>query len=293
MIPIKQNVGVVIPVYNRPTLLKDTLDSVAAQTVLPGQVIVVDDGSTDNTAKAVENWIENLKIPLNIRLVSTENRGISSARNHGLDILKNYEFISFLDSDDIWPECYIERMTQLFRDNDKAVAVSCDKVVKSEGNLDILQPISHISHDPTSYIIKKGAGNVSSSMFRSKSIFEAGTFDESLKAGEDAALFLPISVLGSWLYLPDVQVVIRRHNLPNEESNISRNSHDCMLIWGGIYDSFIIQIDTDNPKLKKWKLNISACWLRFSFAMIKKFSFADSLYCLYRSVFWVFSSLKH
>ena len=298
MIPSDMNktdmdVGLIIPVYNRPTLVIDTLDSVAAQTVLPGQVIVVDDGSTDSTAKEVEKWIDNLKIPLNIRLVSTENRGVSSARNHGLDILKDYEFVSLLDSDDIWPESFIERMTPLLKENSTAVGVSCDKIVKSEGSLDSFIPFNQIKNDPISFMFKNGAGLLSNSMFRCKYIFETGLFDTSTKTGEDAALCLPLSLLGPWLHLSSVQVIFRMHNFSGEESNKHCKDQGSMLRAGKIYESFINQVNTDNPKLLKWKVKLSSIWLHFCFARLKKFAFADSLYCFYRAVFWVFSSLKH
>ena len=79
---IANEVGVIIPVYNRPRLVLKTLDSVAKQTVLPGKLVIVDDGSTDNTAMAVQQWIDNLQIPLKADLISaTENRGVAAVNS--------------------------------------------------------------------------------------------------------------------------------------------------------------------------------------------------------------------
>ena len=293
MIQSEQKVGVIIPVYNRPKLVIDTLNSVAKQTVHPEQVIVIDDGSTDDTARVVEAWIQNLDIPLNVKLVSTENGGASVARNHGLALLKDYEFIAFLDSDEMWPEAYIEIMMPVLRKNKRAVAVSCDKIAISEGNEDTFIPLGQLIYDTTSYMLKKTPGLLSNSIFRGKYIFEVGLFDETLKTGEDAALCLPLSLLGPWLHQPHGKVISRLHNNPDEESNKHCNIPGAMMIWGGIYDSFVCQIDAEHPKLRKWKLNLSALWFAFGFAEFKKFSFANSLYCFSRVVFWVFSSLKH
>lgn len=87
-------VSVVIPAYNYAKYLAKTLDSVFAQSYRPIEVIVVDDGSTDNTAEIVLAYPE-------VRYFYQENQGVSVARNMGIAAAQG-EFIAFIDGDDIW-----------------------------------------------------------------------------------------------------------------------------------------------------------------------------------------------
>ena len=291
---IENDVGLIIPVYNRPNLIINTLDSVAKQTVLPGQVIVIDDGSTDNTAKVVEAWIKDIKIPLNISLVSTVNGGASAARNYGLKRLQETEFVAFLDSDDMWPEKFIEHMTQYLKEKHRACAISCDRLcIDTKDNSQYLFQVVSIQYDPISFMLKRGAGLFSCSIFRRKFIFEAGTFNESIKTGEDAALLLPLALLGPWLFLPIDPVISITHNIHNEDANKHAKYPDAMLIWGNIFDAFISQVDSEYPKLRKWKLKLSSRWYFSGSILLKRFLFAESLYCFNRAVFWLFSCIKH
>jgi glycosyltransferase involved in cell wall biosynthesis len=88
-------ISVVIPVYNGGQYLSSAVDSVLAQTYRPIEIVVVDDGSTDNTAKIAKSYRD-------VIYVHQENRGNAAARNTGLAHCKG-ELISLLDADDYWP----------------------------------------------------------------------------------------------------------------------------------------------------------------------------------------------
>jgi glycosyltransferase involved in cell wall biosynthesis len=90
------NVSAVIPTFNRRSYIRRALDSVSAQTVPVDEVIVVDDGSTDGTAEAVQSWYGP-----RVRVVRQERRGVSGARQRGIAEAHG-EWIAFLDSDDEW-----------------------------------------------------------------------------------------------------------------------------------------------------------------------------------------------
>lgn len=100
-------VSVVIPTYNRATLISQTLDSVLAQTYKDTEVIVVDDGSTDDTSAVLSTYLGQIAV------IRQANQGLSGARNAGIAKAKG-EFVAFLDSDDLWlPEKLEKQITLL------------------------------------------------------------------------------------------------------------------------------------------------------------------------------------
>src|SRR4030095_4947845 len=97
-------VSVVIPTYNRAALIGDTISSIFRQTVPPDEVIVVDDGSTDDTAAVMETLLFRHPDWRNcLRYLQQENRGKSVALNRGLEAVSpETEWLAFDDSDDTW-----------------------------------------------------------------------------------------------------------------------------------------------------------------------------------------------
>ena len=93
-------IGVVVPVYNRRGLVRECLESIAAQTRAPERVVIVDDASTDGTSDGIEEWIGHSAgtIDWNLRR-STTNGGPSRARNVAMAELDDCDTIAFLDSE--------------------------------------------------------------------------------------------------------------------------------------------------------------------------------------------------
>jgi glycosyltransferase involved in cell wall biosynthesis len=104
-------VSVVVPTHNRADLLVETLDSVAWQTYRPVEVLVVDDGSTDETKEAVGRWGEAQRgdAGLSVRYIHQENAGVQTARNRGLAASRG-QYIQYLDSDDLMHPERLQRM---------------------------------------------------------------------------------------------------------------------------------------------------------------------------------------
>ena len=88
-------VSVIIPVYNCERYISEAIESILVQTYESYEIIVIDDGSTDNTPLALQPYIET------IHYVYQENQGVSAARNHGIDLAQG-ELIAFLDADDFF-----------------------------------------------------------------------------------------------------------------------------------------------------------------------------------------------
>ncbi len=116
---MSDSVSVVIPAYNSETYISETIHSVLDQSVRPAEVIVVDDGSSDETSKIVRSF-EGF-----VKLIQTPNLGVSHARNIGLERASS-SWIAFLDSDDTWePKC-LETFLQYALENPHAVLLFSD-----------------------------------------------------------------------------------------------------------------------------------------------------------------------
>jgi glycosyltransferase involved in cell wall biosynthesis len=98
-------VSVVIPAYNAEQTIIRALDSVINQSLKPYEIIIIDDGSRDNTYAVIDNYAKE-NAGFNFKLIKKENGGVSSARNEGLKVVQG-DFIAFLDSDDEW---YTEKL---------------------------------------------------------------------------------------------------------------------------------------------------------------------------------------
>jgi glycosyltransferase involved in cell wall biosynthesis len=106
--PAKPTVSVIIPTYNRAELISKTIENVFEQTYTDFEMIVVDDGSSDNTVERLSAWGDK------IRLIRQSNAGPSAARNHGVQEARG-EIIAFQDSDDTWMPTKLERQVNLLQ----------------------------------------------------------------------------------------------------------------------------------------------------------------------------------
>lgn len=97
----------VIPLYNKGPYIARTIDSVLAQTVFDFEIVIVDDGSTDNGPDVVATYQDD-----RIRLIKQENQGVSAARNRGISEASS-DFIAFLDADDEWEADHLETLLRL------------------------------------------------------------------------------------------------------------------------------------------------------------------------------------
>lgn len=113
------NLTVVIPVYNVENYLRRCVESVVAQTALPEQIILVDDGSTDTCGKICDSYAERY---CNIEVIHQKNQGLSAARNLGIDKAK-CDLITFVDSDDYIEVDMYEKLCNLMRENQADIAV--------------------------------------------------------------------------------------------------------------------------------------------------------------------------
>ena len=120
MVPVTTSVGVVIAARNAATLLPQTLESLARQTVKPDAVIVVDDGSTDDTAEIAASW--------GAQVARQQGTGVSRARNVGIRRL-NTKYIAFCDADDLWEPTKLQKQVSALDANPGYGVSFCDYYV--------------------------------------------------------------------------------------------------------------------------------------------------------------------
>jgi glycosyltransferase involved in cell wall biosynthesis len=232
------DVAVIVPVFNRRGLVLKTLDGVLAQTCLPGQLIIVDDGSTDGGGAAIKAWMERQQTPTRIVFQTQANRGVSAARNAGFELAGHVTYVSFLDSDDVWPTDFLSRTQAALRAFDSAVAASCDrKFAGVEGPAEV----SDLNQISTRWLLVNGSGIGSGTLFRAAAVRACGRYDESIRSGADLKLFLEISLSGSWIHVSGNPVVMLRglnvHG--GDAQNLSLSNPANWVVWATIVSQFV------------------------------------------------------
>ncbi|MDO1501265.1 glycosyltransferase family 2 protein [Winogradskyella maritima] len=106
-------ISVVIPVYNKAAFVEATLKSIADQSYENFEIIIVNDGSTDDSLDCIEAFFNSTEKKLNYNIISQVNKGLSNARNTGIEHC-NGKLVFFLDADDFWHEEFLKRMVYLF-----------------------------------------------------------------------------------------------------------------------------------------------------------------------------------
>ena len=115
-------ISVVIPLYNKEKQIANTLHSVLRQTFQNFEIVVVDDGSTDNSVQEVEKVND-----IRIRIVHQKNAGVSAARNKGIEEAR-YDLIAFLDADDKWDQEYLQTQYGLYEKYSDCSVYACNYV---------------------------------------------------------------------------------------------------------------------------------------------------------------------
>jgi len=196
-------ISVIIPTYNRASVLLRAVDSVLNQNYKNFELIVVDDGSTDETSSLLSPYVTQKKI----RYIKQENKGVSSARNLGALDAKG-EWLSFLDSDDEWLKIKLEKQVKLIHERPDLRLIHGEEIWVRQGKrvnpkkihqkfgghiYERCLPLCLIS--PSAAIIEK------------KLYEEMGGFDENFIVCEDYDLWLKITSLYEIGFVPDPLII--------------------------------------------------------------------------------------
>jgi glycosyltransferase involved in cell wall biosynthesis len=185
-------VSVVITCYNYGKYLANCIDSVFAQTYKNIEVIVVNDGSTDNSDEVIQKYLSDSRI----RYINQKNAGQANAKNTGIRNSRG-SFIAFLDADDLWAANKLEKQIPLFSGPSEGVVYCPAKYVDEAGHeLNFVATDEYLnprSGNVTEWLFTDNFVPFSSAVVRKECLEQYGVFDEALKMGIDWDLWLRIS----------------------------------------------------------------------------------------------------
>jgi glycosyltransferase involved in cell wall biosynthesis len=195
-----ERVSVIIPVYNGAATIGRAIASVFAQTLSPFEIVVVDDGSTDNTASVLAGYGDK------IRVVRQTNRGLPAARNAAVAASRG-ELLALIDHDDEWIPQKLELAVAAMRADPAAALLYSDLIVVNEAGEEFRRsPIGpDTAHAPTmdEMLTRIWPITPSTVVMRRDAFDRAGGFCEQLISAEDIHFWLLMREQGRFIYLPE------------------------------------------------------------------------------------------
>lgn len=206
-------VSIIIPTYNRRSMVKEAVDSVLAQDFEDFELMIVDDGSTDGTADEIKKYGGRVKF-----LQHKENRGVSASRNSGIVQAKG-KYIGFLDSDDLWVKGKLRIQVTFLDENPHYPLCYTDEIwVRKEKRVNPM--LKHTKY--SGWILEKCLPlciiSPSSAMMRKALFSKVGLFDEALPVCEDYDFWLRISARFPIFFI-DRKLIIKRGGHPDQLSH--------------------------------------------------------------------------
>lgn len=199
-------VTVIIPTYNRAHLLSDSVGSVISQGYDPLEVIVVDDGSTDDTQEVVNRFGSG------VRYLRQEKSGVSTARNLGI-LHATGDYLIFLDSDDVLLPGAVARLAEALDSHPECGAAYCGWIeTDGPGSVYKRSPLTRPSGTVFVEMCTEFISVVHSIMIRRDCVARAGMFDTRLSRFEDMDFNIRVAAYFPWIFLPEHLVEYRRWN---------------------------------------------------------------------------------
>lgn len=223
-----QLVSAIIPTYNRAHIVCEAVDSVLTQTYPHIEVIVVDDGSKDDTLARLQHYGDR------IRVVTQANAGPAAARNRGIAEARG-DLIAFLDSDDIWLPSKIERQVALMQRAGTSVPCCLSNIMmkwnsgdRASFDIALLKPPAEegVWLNPDEVLATRFVLFNQGIMIRREVLQKIGIFDESIRYLEDVEFPQRLSLEGPWAFI-ETPLVVWRESMTNSVYKNSQRDDLC------------------------------------------------------------------
>ena len=181
--------SIIIPLYNKAPYIRKALETVCAQTYRDYEIIVVNDGSTDDSAVVAESYLQHAE-GICYTIISQDNAGVAAARNRGVKHASG-QYMAFLDADDWWELDYLARMAELIADYPQAGVYGCNYVYYKPGKTRVALniPTGYINY-PKAYYEGSAMPIWTGATIMPKIVLEEmGGFPLGIKLGEDFLLW--------------------------------------------------------------------------------------------------------
>ncbi|WP_341328163.1 glycosyltransferase [Methylotuvimicrobium sp. KM2] len=211
-------ISVVIPAYNSAAFIADAVWSILNQSQPVDEIVIVDDGSTDDTQTVVESQSGP------IIFINQPNQGPSTARNTGIDAAKN-DWIAFLDADDQWTPQKIERQLNVLQNSPELVLIAGDMAEIDNSNRiitesvlnkhNLLSKFQALENRPIpnglAELVTKNFIPTGTVLVKKSALIEAGCFNPSIRFGEDLECWSKIAAKHPIACMPDILMLRRQH----------------------------------------------------------------------------------
>jgi glycosyltransferase involved in cell wall biosynthesis len=267
-------ISIIIPAYNAEEYIKETIESVLAQTYKNTEIIVVDDGSTDDTYKIA------IKFGSRIKLFKTKNSGVSSARNFAIAKAQG-DWLAFIDADDLWAENKLEVQIEGLNN----YRWSHTNSLYFGENQDGLTSRSDLSPQFGEWVFSNLLVDnfiTTSTVIIEKNLFcQAGGFDESMKAMEDWKLWLTIAQQEKLHYCPKILAKYRVY-----AGSTSRKAREVLPLHVQLITE-VFQTLSTKEKYKKLKNKaISQSYLTCSYIAEDSKDYTYSFHCSFKGLIY-------
>lgn len=260
--------SVIISVYNKEMYISQTLNSVIKQSFIDFEIIIINDGSRDNSLNTIKQFKDS-----RIKIIDQDNHGASHARNQGLEIAKG-DYIALLDGDDFWDEQFLETISDAISKNPDeaifttAIAHKYDNIVPVSYSFKMDKDIQILDYFEASQDHSILSG--SSVVFKKSILAITGIFDETIKSGQDTDLWIRFGLHFPVVFINKVMVyyVYNTSSLSNTTVNLKDKSK---------FDKYIEE-EKCNLNLKRF-LDRN----RFSLAILSTLNKDKNSYLFYRN----------
>lgn len=207
--------SVIIPAYQHGQCIVEAVESVMAQTFRDFEIIVINDGCTDNTEEVLRPYVEkNL-----IRYFHQENQGISATRNRGLSLATG-EFVAYLDDDDVWPPDKLEWQVDALQNSKALVVGGLTRVFGTRvDRKSIVETSEYATIDTAKLFGGNPFGSPGQTLIRRAALLEIGGFDTTIWGADDHDVWIRLSRIGEIRRYARISLFYRVH-----DSNTSRDS---------------------------------------------------------------------